>query len=119
VKGAPAEHHPFPLIVAVEKGAIKGVVTERGTTRILVVGDSIFLANHQIYSAANSEFLSYAVNWLVDRPQLLEDIGPVPVKEYRLLMSKPQLQAAQWVLLGGMPGSALLIGALVWFRRRK
>ena len=32
--------HAFPLMVAVEKGAIKGVTTERGITRIIVTGDS-------------------------------------------------------------------------------
>ena len=43
-------------MVAVEKGAIKDVITERGSTRMVVVGDSLFLANHQIDSAANRDF---------------------------------------------------------------
>ncbi|MCR2567893.1 hypothetical protein NSP43_23480, partial [Salmonella enterica] len=33
---------PVPLMVAVEKASVKGVTTERGSTRILVVGDSSF-----------------------------------------------------------------------------
>ena len=118
-KSAPSEQHAMPMIVAVEKGAIKGVVTERGTTRIVVVGDSIFLVNRQISSGANRDFISYAVNWLVDRPQLLQDVGPQPVKEYRLLMSNAQLQAAEWLLLGGLPGGVLLVGGMVWLRRRR
>ena len=32
-------------MVAVEKGAIRGVVTERGATRILVAGDSLFVGS--------------------------------------------------------------------------
>jgi hypothetical protein len=68
--------------VAVEKGAIKNVITERGTSRIVVVGDSIFLANHQMDSAANRDFAGYAVNWLLDRPHLLEGLGPRPITEY-------------------------------------
>ena len=43
-------------MVAVEKGAIKDVITERGSTRMVVVGDSLFLGNHQIDSAANRDF---------------------------------------------------------------
>src|SRR5436190_8902065 len=35
----------YPVAVAVEKGAPPGVVTERGSTRMIVVGDSFFLAN--------------------------------------------------------------------------
>jgi hypothetical protein len=118
VKSNPNDRHPFPLMVAVEKGAIKGVVTERSTARMLVVGDSIFLGNRQIYSGANRDFAAYAVNWLLDRTQLLQDMGPRPVKTYQLLMTRKQLNTAEWVLLGGMPGGALLIGGLVWLRRR-
>jgi ABC-2 type transport system permease protein len=108
----------YPLMVAVEKGGVKGVINERGTTRIVVVGDSIFLANHQIESAANRDFVALAVNWLLDRPQLVEGIGPQAVTEYRLVMTNSQLQGAQWILLAGMPGAVLLMGGIVWLRRR-
>ncbi len=108
----------YPLMVAVEKGAVKGVINEHGTTRILVVGDSIFLGNHQIESAANRDFATFAVNWLLARPQLVEGIGPRPISEYRLVMTHSQLEGAQWVLLGGMPGAILLVGGVVWLRRR-
>lgn len=108
----------YPLMVAVEKGGVKGVITERGTTRIVVVGDSIFLANHQIESAANRDFVQLAVNWLLDRPQLVEGIGPRPITEYRLVMTNSQLQGAEWLLLAGMPGAVLLLGGIVWLRRR-
>jgi len=110
--------HKFPLIVAVEKGAIKDVITERGTTRIVVVGDSIFLVNHQIESP-NRDFAGFAVNWLLDQPQLLQGLEPRPITEYRLTMSSTQLQSAEWLLLVGMPGSVLAFGSLVWLRRRR
>jgi hypothetical protein len=119
VKTDPAAKARFPLLVAVEKGAIKGVITERGTTRILVAGDSIFLANHQIESAANRDFAHLAANWLLDRTQLVQGLRPRRVTEYRILMTQTQLQRAQWLLLGGMPGSVLLLGGLVWLRRRR
>ena len=102
-----------------EKGAIKDVVTERGTTRMIIVGDSIFLANHYIDSAANRDFATYAVNWLLDRPQLLKDIGARRIADYTLSMTRTQLQSAEWLLLGGMPGLVLVAGSLVWLRRRK
>jgi hypothetical protein len=111
-------HRAYPLMVAVEKGTVKGVITERGTTRMLIAGDSIFLGNHQIESAANRDFATLAVNWLLDRPQLVEGIGPRPITEYRLVMTRTQLQGAEWLLLGGMPGAVLLLGGVVWLRRR-
>jgi hypothetical protein len=109
----------FPLMVAVEKGAIKDVITERGATRMVIVGDSLFLANHYIDSAANRDFASNAVNWLLERTHLLAGLGPRPVEEHSLVMTQTQLHQAQWVLLAGLPGSVLFLGGLVWLRRRK
>lgn len=108
-----------PLIVAVEKNAAKGVAAERGATRILVTGDSLFLGNERIESAANRDFAQLAANWLVVRPVLLEGVGPKPVNEYTLMVTNLELQTIQMVLLGGMPGGVLLLGGLVWLRRRK
>jgi hypothetical protein len=113
------QRRPLPLMVAVEKGAVKGVITERGLTRMLVVGDSLFLGNAAIKVSANRDFVGLAANWLLDRAFLLQGLGPQPVTEYRLTMSKRQLQTVQWLLLGAMPGGILLFGGLVWLRRRR
>ena len=107
-----------PLVVAVEKNAAKGVAAERGATRILVTGDSLFLGNERIESAANRDFASHAANWLVDRPVLLAGVAPKSITEYRLLISNLQLQTVQWILLAAIPGGILLLGGLVWLRRR-
>ena len=116
--GELVRHPPYPLMVAVEKGAIKDVITERGATRLVVVGDSLFLANRQIESAANRDFAAYAVNWLLARTQLLAGLGPRPVEEHSLVLSKTQLHQAQWILLAGLPGTVLILGTLNWLRRR-
>ncbi len=117
----PLRRQPFSLAVAAEKGAIKDVVTERGTTRIVVIGDSYCFANRliDVESWKNHDFAWYTINWLLDRPQLLGALGPRPVAEYRLLMTKAQLQSAEWILLAGMPGVVLVLGTLVWFGRRR
>jgi len=105
--------------VAVEKGTIRDVITERGSTRMIVVGDSLFLGNLQMDSGANRDLAAAAVNWLVERPQLLAGVGPRPVMEYKIMMTRAQLRGAQWVLLGALPGSVLVLGGLVWLRRRR
>ena len=117
--GDVAHKRSFPLMVAVEKGAIKDVITERGSTRMVVVGDSLFLGNYEIDSGVNRDFAGNAVNWLLERTQLLEGLGPRPIEEHRIVMTRAQLHQAQWVLLAGLPGSVLLLGGLVWLRRRK
>ena len=112
----------YPLMTAVEQKNNAGVANPRGTTRILVTGDSIFLDNHGIeggQGGANRDFLGNAVNWLLDRPQLLAGIGPQPVKEFKLQMTLLQQREVRWALLGALPGAVLLLGGLVWLARRK
>jgi hypothetical protein len=112
--------HSYPLMVSVEgQSANKGAANASGNMRMVVVGDSMFLNNKFIECAANRDFAGYAVNWLLDRPLLLEGIGPRPVVEYRVLMSKTQLRNVRWLLLGALPATTLTLGGLVWLRRRK
>jgi ABC-type uncharacterized transport system involved in gliding motility auxiliary subunit len=86
---------------------------------MVVVGDSVFLENLQIDSAANRDFAAAAVNWLLERTQLLAGVGPRPVTQYKIVMSRTQMHQAQWVLLGALPGSVVVLGGLVWLRRRR
>jgi ABC-type uncharacterized transport system involved in gliding motility auxiliary subunit len=106
-------------MVAVEQKSVAGVANPRGNTRIIVVGDSVFLGNYYIQGGANADFAGYAVNWLLDRTTLLKGIGPRPVTEFRLLMTRTQQREVRWLLLGALPGAVLLFGCLVWLARRK
>jgi hypothetical protein len=109
----------YPLMAAIEQKAVPGVANTRGTTRMVVVGDSFFLGNRQIDSLANRDFAGYAANWLLDRTILLEGIGPRPVTEFRLTMTRAQQKNVRWLLLGALPGGVLVLGWLVWLVRRK
>jgi hypothetical protein len=109
----------YPLIAAIEQKPVAGVANPRGNTRLLVVGDSLFLGNYYIEGGGNRDFVGYAVNWLLDRTTLLKGIGPRPVTEFRLLMTRTQQREVRWLLLGALPGVVLLFGCLVWLARRK
>lgn len=108
----------YPLAVAVEKNVVRGVVTGRGNTRMIVVGDSFFLANEPMKKFANREFAGYAINWLLIRPQFTEGVGPKPFSEFRVELTVSQMKTLQWLLIGALPGAILLFGGLVWLRRR-
>jgi ABC-2 type transport system permease protein len=110
---------PYPLIIAVEQKPVAGVANPRGNTRLLVAGDSFFLGNYYIEGGANRDFVGYAANWLLDRTTLLKGIGPRPITEFRLLMTRTQQREVRWLLLGALPGAVLLFGCLVWLTRRK
>jgi hypothetical protein len=109
----------YSLIAAAEQKPVPGVASPRGTTRLIVAGDSVFLGNYYIEGGGNRDFLNGAVNWLLDRPQLLDGIGPRPVTEFRLLLTKHQQQQLRWLLLGALPGGVLFFGWLVWLVRRQ
>jgi ABC-type uncharacterized transport system involved in gliding motility auxiliary subunit len=109
----------YPLIVSVEQKPAAGIVSTRGSTRMVIAGDSLFLDNQLIETAANRDFLNYAVNWLCNREHLLAGIGPKPVIQFRLVLTDMQRTQIRWLLLGALPGGVLLFGWLVWLVRRK
>ena len=111
--------HNYPLACAVEQKPVAGAANPRGNTRIVVVGDSVFLGNYYIDSGGNRDFLNAAVNWLCDRSPLLEGIGPRPVTEFRLQITQHQQRQLRWLLLAALPGGVLVLGWLVWLVRRK
>ena len=109
----------FPLMVAVEKGAIAGVSADRGTTRLIVIGDSLCFNNQILDSAGNRFFAGFAVNWLLDRPQAMLEIPPKTLKDYKVTASAVQVRNLGLIMILGFPGAVLLFGGLVWLRRRR
>ncbi len=109
------------MAVAVEKGGVAGVAAGRGTTRLVVIGDSTMLANETLNKpddrAGNREFAGLVVSWLLDRPHALA-IGPRPIREYRLSLTAQEQRTLRWTLMAGLPGVVLLAGLAVWVRRR-
>jgi hypothetical protein len=74
----------LPLAIAGERGAIQGIKTDKGSSRYVVVGDSIFLANLAFNHAANSDFADVAVNWLLNRDTLINEVCPAPSANIKL-----------------------------------
>lgn len=111
----PAQSGPKPLMAVVEKSV---PALQRGSTRIVVLGDSTIWDNQFIEADANRQFAAACVNWLVNQSVLLSGIPPRALKTYKTTMTQRQLRTTQLILLGGLPGSVLLLGLLVWVRRR-
>ena len=109
----------YPLMVAVEQNSVKGIANATGNMRMVVAGDSYFLDNQVIEAGANRDFAGYAVNWLLERNELLNGLDPSRITYFRLLMTPNQVRDIAWLLLGALPGSVLAFGCLVWLRRRK
>lgn len=108
----------IPLAVAGERGGIQGVGADTGSSRVVVVGESMFVSNTLVGDAANSDFANQIVNWLVSRDALLTEIGPSPLSEYQIMLSVEQMSQVRWLFLGAIPGLAMALGFFVWLRRR-
>lgn len=108
----------IPLAVAAERGGIEGLGADRAAARLVAVGESLFLGNEMIGSAANIEFASLAVNWLLDRPQDLAGVAAKPLREYRITLTRSAMTQLQILLLLVIPGAFLVAGGIVWWRRR-
>jgi len=107
----------FPLIASIQRG----VINDRDGTRIVVAGDADFLDDQFIDQppGANHFFAGQALKWLLQRPNLvLDGLGPRPIIEYMVSVTRSQMLQARWLFLAVMPGAVLFLGGLVWLRRR-
>ncbi|MEA2068150.1 MAG: Gldg family protein [Verrucomicrobiota bacterium] len=109
---------PFSLGVAVERGATQKMLdVQIKPSRMVVFGDSDFVANGSLVGGNEDLFMS-ALNWLLDREELMA-ISPKPIEEVKLSLSRKQLRRMFWLNVAGIPAIAVVLGLLVWLRRRK
>jgi ABC-type uncharacterized transport system involved in gliding motility auxiliary subunit len=102
-----------------------GAVAESGATapgkrsmRLVVFGDSDFAANQLLQAnAANGVLLANALNWLVEREALL-GIPPKKTEQVKLTLTRDEIRMV-YLLAAALPILAVVMGALVFFRRRR
>lgn len=106
------------LGVAVERGATQTMLdVQIKPSRLVVFGDSDFVSNGSMVGGNEDLFMS-ALNWLLEREELMA-IAPKPVEEVKLSLSRKQLRNLFWMNVAGIPFVAMVMGLLVWTRRRK
>ncbi len=108
---------PFPMGVAVERGAVHDLDVQIEPSRLVVIGDSDFVSNGNLV-AGNADFFMNALNWLLDREELMA-IAPKPIIEVRLSISRRMLQLMFWLMVAGIPLLPAVAGVAVWIRRRR
>ncbi len=111
---------PVSVAVAVERGRVAGLNVEIRPTRLVVVGDSFFVSNGALQSGlgGNVDFMLSAVNWLLEREQLLE-IAPRRPDRLELALDRGRARLLFLLCVVGLPAVAGGVGALVWWRRRR
>jgi ABC-type uncharacterized transport system involved in gliding motility auxiliary subunit len=112
VSPAPDSTSPAPDIAS----PAPGIASRPG--RLVVFGDSDFASNAQIASVGNPTLLLNALNWLVERENLLA----IPAKkadQVQLNLTRRDLGTIYLIVLVALPLASLSAGVGVYLRRRR
>jgi ABC-type uncharacterized transport system involved in gliding motility auxiliary subunit len=111
---------PVTIAAAVEagrEGAPADTAGERPTTRLVVFGDSDFASNAYFSTSGNGDLFLNAVNWLAQEEDLIS-IRPKDMQDRRVTLTPRQSRTIFAISVIFMPLAALILGTVVWIRRR-
>lgn len=108
---------PFTMAAAVDTGAVYGSKVNIGGMKAVAVGSANFLLNKNI-GALQTDFFLNATNWILGQENILGITPKVP-RDFALSISETQWQWLSSFALVLLPAAGLIIGGMVWLRRRK
>lgn len=108
---------PITLAIALEKERSVDDNTANASQRIVVVGDSDFLANSYIGAGANMALGLNMLNWLSGDNALLS-IPPNGAPDTRLLLNDFEMALIGMGFLIAIPLFLLITGLAIWLKRR-
>jgi hypothetical protein len=86
--------------------------------RIVVFGDTDFAANAFSDNPGNQDLVLNAISWLARKEKELGISAKAP--DVRRAIVKPgQITVIFWLSIAGLPSIGILIGGIVWWRRRR
>jgi hypothetical protein len=109
----------FHLVGVMETGSsLSGqIVAEQKTARLVVFGDSDFARNKFFFQSDNSNLFLNTVNWLAGDYNLI-DIRPRIIVYRELVLNQRERDFIKWSSWFFPPTLMLILGAIVWWRRR-
>ena len=108
---------PFFVAAAVEALGTLDASESHPLARFVVFGDSDFAKNKFFYSNDNADFFLNSVNWLAEDYELIS-IRPKPFPFRQLVVNTREREFIKWTSWFVPPSVMILLGAVVWWRRR-
>ncbi len=110
---------PLSMAVAVSK-EVKPASDNSSAlkARMVVVGDSDFAVNSYFPDQGNGNLFLNMVSWLAQDEDLIS-IRPKAPEDRRILLSQSQIAMLRLLTVFLLPGAVLVVGIVVWTRRRK
>ncbi len=109
---------PVPVAVAIEKGPVPGMEVELQPTRLVIVGDSMLVANGALLGGYNPDFFMNGLNWLLERKETLTIVSREPAT-IQVALDRDHMRRLAVLVVAGLPGLVVLLGLMVWAHRRK
>ncbi|MGH9399369.1 MAG: hypothetical protein ACRD00_03310, partial [Thermoanaerobaculia bacterium] len=85
--------------------------------KLVVAGNSRFVANGSLANAGNANLFLNAIHWLVGQEKLV-GIAPKTPEQASLALTQAQVNRISLFAILGMPAIAIALGVWVWYRRR-
>lgn len=110
---------PIPIVIALERILTSdSAVPEKASQRIVVAGDSEFLANGYIGMGANLSLGENIANWLAGDDDLIAvEIKNAPDTQLQLNDTETLIIGTGFFLV--LPAGLIFTGFFIWFKRRK
>lgn len=107
---------PLTLAAMVEKGNVDDARLRVRSSRMVVITNP-HLLDPPTLNQANVDFLFSAISWTMNE-ELTVGITPATPSLYRLQMKEGSQATLSWVVSGLLPAATLILGFLVFQRRR-
>jgi ABC-type uncharacterized transport system involved in gliding motility auxiliary subunit len=110
---------PIPIVTSLERILTsESAAPQKASQRIILTGDSEFLANGYIGTGANLKLGENIANWLTGDDDLIAvDVKNAPDTQLQLTDTQILLIGTGFFL--ALPAGLLFTGFFIWFRRRK
>ncbi len=116
----PGRDHEEPLVLAVsiEKGGSADERVQANSSRLVLVSNGSFVDDSGLSQGQQGlDFVSGAVNWLLNREQLI-GIAPKVPQTLTFTLDDRSLKNLRWLFLVIIPLVPAVLGVAVWWKRR-
>ncbi len=107
-----------PLSIGIAQQRQITLNTQKMAQRVVIIGDTDFIANNNLGKGANLDFILNTFNWLTQNDSLIS-IAPKNAPDLKLALSAPVAAILGLVFLFALPLALFISGAVVWSKRRK
>ena len=108
---------PLVLAAMAERGGVAGEDVGVNSARLVVTGNSEFVADGAI-TEPNLDFVLASLNWMLDRGHLAR-AAPKAVRAFNLNLTDLETGRIALYTMVAIPAVAALAGLFVWWRRRR